>query len=58
MAENPVFRVENIEFAYDSEPTLIVDELDFQANRIHVLLGTKRVWKNDPDETSEPAASR
>jgi len=39
MSENPVFRVENIEFGYDSEPALIVDQLDFQENRIHVLLG-------------------
>ncbi|WP_321992511.1 ATP-binding cassette domain-containing protein [Marispirochaeta aestuarii] len=39
MSENPIFRAENIEFGYDSEPALIVDDLDFQKNRIHVLLG-------------------
>ena len=39
MPEQPVFRIENLDFGYGDEPVLSVDHLEFHANAIHVLLG-------------------
>ncbi|WP_319560462.1 ATP-binding cassette domain-containing protein [Marispirochaeta sp.] len=39
MSENTIFRVENLEFGYGGPPVLTVGELEFEKNRIHVLLG-------------------